>query len=676
MTRCLRSRANRSRNVLVGLTAALALACGEPEPPAIEWHSYASDPASSKYSPADQIDASNVSRLGVAWKWTSADVRWKKRFEAAQSAAGVPRAQRQKINISEFQGTPLMVDGVVYGVTPVGILYALDAASGREIWLHDPKVYARARPGSYDFWYPKHRGVTYWSDGDDERIFVPTYDAQLIAVDARTGKPVPSFGDAGRVDLLDGVRRDDVQRYTDLFQTSPAALYHDTLIVGNSVDDRPPGPTGVPGDIRAYDARTGALRWTFHTVPTEGEFGAETWEDESWREGGAANAWGPITVDTELGYVYVTTSTPTNDFYGGHRLGDNLFGETLLCLDAETGKRIWHFQMIHHGLWDYDPGAAANLVDVTVDGRAVKAVVQVTKQGFAYTFDRVTGEPIWPIEERPVPASDVPGERASPTQPFPTKPPPFERQGITKDDLVDFTPELHAKALSVFEKLRTGPLFTPPSLRGTIVLPGPNGGSNWRGAGVDPESGMLYVPSITQPISVAVRPGNPKRESWRFTAGGTMPLVLLGKPGKPDSIPIVKPPYSRITAMDMNQGTIVWQVANGDGPRNSPVLAPLKLPRLGSGAHTCVLVTRTLVFAGGGATFFSGTAGEPILTAYDKSSGEVVHQLKLPARVNACPMTYVHAGVQFLVVAVAEPRKPPMLLALALPQAPQPAPAR
>ncbi len=630
-----------------------------------QWRSFAGDPGAARYSPLDQIDADNFAKLEFAWTWVNPDTAWKRKTVAAIEAGSFPYLVPRRVSLVDFQGTPLMVDGVLYGSTAVGQVYAVDAGSGREIWTFDPQSYASSS-GGFDFFFPKHRGLAYWRSGDDERIFLAAIDAFLWAIDARTGQPVSSFGERGRVDLLEGVRYEHpIQRIKDYFQSSPPAIHRNTVVVGSSVTDRPKRLQGIPGDIRGFDARSGKRKWTFHTIPEAHEFGAETWENGSWRTGGAANVWGPMSVDPERGRVYATTSTPWNDLYGGHRPGDNLFGETLLCLDAETGERIWHQQLIRHGLWDYDPGAPPNLVDLQVDGRPVKAVAQVTKQAFTFVFDRETGEPVWPIEDRAVPPSDVPGEKASPTQRFPTRPPPFDRQGTFEDDLIDFTPEIRREALAIFRRYRTGPLFTPPSLAGSLILPGSGGGSNWRGAAFDPETEILYVTSITQATALSVKhdPANP----LRYVTALTIPPWVPDGNWTPDALPLVKPPYSRITAIDLNRGEIVWQAANGNGPRNHPRLAHLKLPPLGSGVHTCALVTRTLLFAADGAEMWSSTAGEPIFRAYDKQTGRVVGEIRMPARVRGCPMTYLENGVQYLVMPVADADHPPSLVALALP---------
>lgn len=663
-----------SRCLLLLILAALGFGCSESsEVPHYgveggQWRSYGGDPGSAKYSPLDQIDAGNVDQLEVAWSWVSADVEWKRDIAARKKAGQkFPYTISSTVVISDFQVTPLYVDGVLYGTTSAGRVFALDAGSGRTRWIYDPESY-RSSHGMLAFYWPKHRGVTYWRSGDDERIFVPAIDSYLIALDARTGQPVRDFGTGGRVDLLAGLRGPKIDRLAGYFQSSPVAVYRDTIIVGSSISDRPASRTHTPGDVRGYDARTGALRWTFHTIPAEGEFGADTWEDEAWRYTGAANAWGPMSVDDELGAVYIATSTPTNDFYGGHRLGDGLFAETLLCLDAETGQRRWHFQMIHHGLWDYDPGAAPNLVDIEVEGRPVRAVAQVTKQGHTFVFDRESGEPVWPIEERPVPASDVPGEVAAATQPFPTKPPPFEKQGFGVDDVIDFTPELHAEGMEVFGRHDSGPLFTPPSLRATLILPGPPGGANWRGAGFDRETGVLYVPSVSIATAVGVKPGDPSKTDLRFVAGTVNPQFVPGGNWSEGALPLNKPPYSRISAIDLNRGEILWQVANGDGPRDHPRLAGLDLPPLGTGGPTGVLVTKTLVFAGEGAELFVPSLGGTRFHSYDKTTGAVVSAREMGAKIRGVPMTYIHEGRQYIVMAIADRDVDPQLVALALPE--------
>ncbi|MDG2304668.1 MAG: PQQ-binding-like beta-propeller repeat protein [Candidatus Binatia bacterium] len=630
-----------------------------------QWRSWAGDPESSRYSPLDQINAANFAGLEPAWEWTSPDVRW--RAEGAKN-----RPKRGSFNparsarILGFQATPLMVDGRLYGSTAIGQVFALDAGTGEEIWVHDPQSYRSAK-SPMNFIFPKHRGLSYWKHGDDERIFMPTIDAYLLALDAKTGRPVESFGSGGRVDLLESLRRTGLHRGTDYFQSSPAAVVDDTVVVGGSVTDRPKTLPGLPGDIRGFDALSGRLKWVFHVVPEADEVGHETWENGSWKDGGGSNAWGAMSVDPALGYVYVATSSPTNDHYGGHRPGDNLFSDTLLCLDGENGERIWHQQLIRHDLWDYDLAAAPNLVDLQVDGRHVEAVALATKQGFTFVFDRKTGEPLWPIEDREVPRSHVPGEPAAATQRFPTKPPAFELQGSFEKDLMDFTPALRAKALDVFRRFRTGPLFTPPSRKGTLVVPGPPGGTSWQGAGFDPETRTLYVPSITHGQVVRIQKGKAAETTFDFATESVSTPWATGPGWTAGSLPLFKPPYSRITAVDLDRGETRWQVPNGNGPRNHPLLAHLDLPRLGSGAHACVLVTSKLLLSVDRAWSWMPSLGEPFLRAYDKSSGALLGEVELPATARGCPLTYLHDGKQYVVMSTGSDERDPSLLALTLP---------
>jgi len=656
------------------LAAACVVACGQSRGTEDgQWRSYGGDPGGTRYTALDQVDASNFTKLAVAWTWEPPDRGWRESLlERRKRGEVFPGVQGDTV-LAGFQVTPLMVDGVLYGITPTSRVFALDAGTGAQRWEYDPRAYDSTTTAAA-FIAPKNRGVSYWRSGDDERIIVPTYDAYLLALDARTGKPIESFGSGGRVDLLAGLRREGIRRVDDYFQSSPAAVVGDTVVVGGSITDMPQRDRQVPGDIRAYDVRTGALRWTFLVVPPEGGEGVETWENESWRDAGSANAWAPMSVDPDLGFVYVVTSSASNDFYGGHRVGDNLYADTLLCLEAATGRKVWHQQLIRHGLWDYDPAAPPNLVDIDVDGRAIRAVVEVTKQGFAFVFDRVTGEPVWPIEDRPVPASDVPGERAAPTQRFPTRPPPFERQGTSEDDLADFTPSIRARALEVFRRYRSGPLFTPPSLEGTLTLPGQNGGTGWRGAGFDPESHVLFVPSITNGMVTAVQPGTASPHwkqgtpAYDYVMQFLAPLTVPGTGHRHGGLPLFKPPYSRITAIDLDQGATRWQVPNGNGPRDHPALRGLDLPPLGSGVHTCPLVTKTLLIAADGGDYMFQGHGEPLLRAFDKTTGAVVGEVPLPARVQGCPMSYLHEGRQYVAVATADENHPPVLVALALPR--------
>ena len=429
--------------------------------------------------------------------------------------------------------------------------------------------------------------------------------------------------------------------------------------------------------------RTGEHLWTFHTIPLENEFGVETWgvdpvdDRVSWEYSGNTNMWAHPTGDPELGYVYLPLSTPTNDYYGGHRPGDNLFAESLVCVDARTGERIWHFQAIHHGVWDYDFASSAVLVDITVDGRPIEAVAQPSKQAFVYVFDRATGEPVWPIEERAVPASDVPGEQLSPTQPFPTRPPPFELQGVTIDDLIDFTPELRQEAIEILDRYVWGPMFTAPIVldespgakQGTIFSPGTAGGASWSGAGFDPETGMLYVPSAYSQNVVALTPSEHPRADVRLVRQRYTPLI------GPRGLSMFKPPYGRLTAIDLNAGDIAWQVPNGEGPRDHPALRDLDLPWLGQGGRASVLVTKSLVFLGeGGNTgvatlpqWWNGPGGK-MFRAYDKATGEVVWEIELPGGTTGAPMTYMVDGRQYIIATVGWDDMGSELIAMALPE--------
>jgi quinoprotein glucose dehydrogenase len=465
-----------------------------------EWPAYAGTYAAAHYSPLAEIDRSNARDLHVVWRWKSPD----QAIKDTNPEVGPSRSN---------ESTPLMVGGTLYTSTPLSEVAAIDAASGATKWVFDPKVYENGLgiPAN-DGWL--HRGLAYWRQGDDERLVILTAFAQMIALDARTGKPVPTFGIEGRVDLALGLRRPvDRDYYT---MSSPPVIVRGVIVVGSSVMDWWGHRPSPPGDVRGFDVVTGRLLWTFHTVAQSGEPGVETWEKDSWKEAGNANVWAPMSADEELGYVYLPVSTPTNDYYGGDRPGDGLYGESLVCIDAATGKPVWHYQLVHHGLWDYDLPAAPNLIDITVDGKSIKAVAQVTKQAFVYVFDRVTGKPVWPIEERPVPASTVPGEHASKTQPFPTKPAPFDLQGVRDEDLIDLTPEVHKEAIDIISKYDHGPLFTPPSLRGTVTLPGVAGGANWSGAAIDPETGMLYVSTYRLPFVLTVRTSALPESSYDF----------------------------------------------------------------------------------------------------------------------------------------------------------------
>ena len=591
-----------------------------------QWPAYGGDLGSTKYSPLDQIDAGNADRVSVLWQWNSPD--------------NALSTDNSDLIAAAFKATPIMVDGVLYIRTSLSVVAAIDAVTGEELWTFDPKSYEAGRPTNLGF---NSRGVAHWAGGAESRIFLATGDSRLWALDAGTGEPITGFGSDGSIDLTGGLRREVPGRAYQVM--SPPLVIGDVVVVGSSVFDGPRYMTAPPGDVRAFDVRTGEQRWIFHTVPQAGEHGNETWENDSWQYTGNTNVWTIMSADEELGYVYLPIGTPTNDWYGGHRLGDNLFAESIVAVEASTGQRVWHFQLVHHGVWDYDIPAAPTLIDISVDGRPIKALAQVTKQGFVYVFDPVTGEPVWPIEERPVPASTVPGERLSPTQPFPTKPAAFERQGITIDDLIDFTPELRSEAEALLENSEYGGLFHPPSEKGTLNLPGWGGGANWYGAAVDPASGVMYVPSRTSPVNVQLSEANAERSDFRYMRGRG------GSSGGPQRLPLVKPPYVRLTAIDLNTGDHLWQVPLGDGIRARVIAMGIEDPGpLGGGAFTGPLLTETLLFIGhGGAR--DGAPGGPALLAMEKETGRTIHAIELPSTPTGTPMTYMADGRQYIVVA-------------------------
>jgi len=572
---------------------------------------------------------------------------------------------------------------------------AIDGATGETLWTFrlDEGDRGRVAPRR------NHRGVSYWTDGrGDERIIYITPGYQLVALNAKTGTPIPSFGTGGRVDLFDEL---DTTRPKDgqIGASSPPIIVKNVAIVGSAL----PASAGrdrrnVPGHVRGYDVRTGKRLWIFHTIPRPGEFGNDTWENDSWSFVGNTAVWAPMAADEELGYVYLPVETPTNDTYGGHRPGNNLFAESLVCLDATTGKRVWHFQMVHHGIWDYDNPTSPILLDVTVNGKPIKAVAQITKQAFTYVFDRATGRPVWPIEERPVPQSDVPGERTAATQPFPTKPPAFDRQGVSEGDLIDFTPELKAEALKMVSEWKLGPLFTPPIVagtggkRGTLMLPNMTGGANWQGGAADPETAMLYVASGTSVSQMTLNADNVGVEPKPLPAPGTPGATPEGGRGAgaagggaagggrgaqppgprmfgPQGLPLTKPPYGRITAINLNSGDLAWTIANGEAPdwiKNHPALKGVQLPRTGRYEHVGLMVTKSLLFAGEGSGLFAVPPGSggPMFRAHDKKTGDIVAEFKLPANQSGIPMTYLAGGKQFIVVAVGAVGTPAEFVAL------------
>lgn len=657
------------RIVYAGLLAALfSSAAVSGADTAGEWRYYGGNSGGGKYSTLDQINASNVKNLRIVWRQKTAPPE-------ALLGNDPPMA-------GNFQGTPLMVGGLLFMRSETGPVTALDPTTGKVVWV-DTKAEGVGRS----------RGISYWEDGKDARI-IALDGSDLVALNAKTGARYDSFGEGGRVDLT---------VYPDARPNSPVGSYSwssfpvvvgDVIVVGGvPLIDRSKVPAGItpaydaPGDIRGYDVRTGKLLWTFHVVPRKGEFGYDTWHNGSADMNGSAGAWSWLTADQELGYVYIPTQASTNDFYGALRPGDNLFANSVLCLDAKTGKRVWHYQTIHHDLWDYDNPTGPILTDITVDGKKIKAVVQLTKQNYAFVFDRVTGKPVWPIEEKPVPKGDVPGEYYAPTQPIPTKPAPFELQTLTPDNLIDFTPELKAAALEIFKQYKTGPLFSPATTSQEIVMAaGTTGGADWQGGAFDPETGILYISAMRLPIRTTIaKPRNAnspfpldrKNEPYLQT-NLELPYQEID-PTKAvgddflSRLPLTKPPYGSLIAMDLNRGEIAWRVPNGDGPRNHPALKYLNLPPLGTPNRASPLLTKTMLFLGEGQRGPSGPTRIPTwgggkkFRAFDKKDGKVLWEIDLPGGTSGAPMTYMAGGKQYIVVAVGWEDMGGELVAMALP---------
>ena len=590
------------------------------------WPNYAGNLSSSKYAPHNQINADNIDQLEIAWRWRSPD----NDLTAYQN--------------SVFEPTPIMIDGVLYTSTSFSQVAAINAGTGESLWTYDPQSYLYGQPPNNGF---LHRGVSYVEDVNGKKIHMATGDARLIAINAVSGKPITDFGSLGngQVNLLTDIPRLDAATtrldqvhdqpdvpdlagvVTQVGNTSPGIVCRNVLILGSSIHDGEVLPPSPPGDVRGFDITTGELLWTFHTVPRQGEFGVETWGNDSWQTNGNTNVWAPMSADEELGHVYLPISCPTNNYYGGRRPGDNLFANSVVALNCETGEREWHFQTVHHDIWDYDLPAAPNLMDINVDGENIKALAQVSKQGFVYVFNRETGEPVWPIVETPVPTSTVPGEITSPTQPIPSRPPPFVRQGSAREDLIN-----PASAANY----DVGPLFTPPTTTGLIVTPGEGGGANWGGASYDPNTQTLFVSGFG-PLTHLVQLQNGGEENFFYV----FPELFFG--------PFTGSPYagmgSAITAYDMNAGSIRWQVA-GD-------------------SDTTVIGNAASIVAGD--LLFYKNSSLSSLNVFDKNTGTLLRKVPLGARPTGSPMTYLHNGKQYIVVAVGRQDETMELIALSLP---------
>jgi quinoprotein glucose dehydrogenase len=691
---------------------------GQPSTKNGDWPSYNADIKGTRYSPLDQINASNFGKLEVAWRFKTDNLGTRPEFK--------------------LEGTPLVVKGIMYatGGTRRSV-FALKADTGELLWVHAEFEGERAVKAPRQL---SGRGVSYWTDGKgDERIIYVTTGYRLIALNAKNGTPIPSFGKDGVVDLKVGMVTgtntpiDLVNGEAGLHSTP--TVVKDVVIVGSSFKEGMTVAThnNTKGNVRAFDAKSGKLLWTFNTIPRPGEFGNDTWENNSWKDNGNAGVWTQISVDEDAGLVYLPVEDPSSDFYGGHRPGDNLFGDSLVCVDLKTGQRKWHFQIVHHPIWDYDLSSAPLLADVTIDGRPRKIVALPTKETFLYVFDRITGQPIWPIEERPVPQSDVPGEKTSPTQPFPSKPPAYSRQAVTESELIDFTPELKMQALEQLRAYKNGPMFNPPAVSriqgplAAMTIGTAAGGTNWPGGSLDPETNIAYMhacnaclttigliePPETFPSDLRYilgqagqqfrvsegpgfgsaadfpQPGRGGRGAEAAAAGGRGrgargQAPAAANPPAPagvtpirggttvQGLPLLKPPYAMISAISLSKGDIVWQVPHGDTPdaiRNHPALKGLTIPKTGQpGYNVGTLVTKTLVVAGDSQVTTTDTHPRgAMLRAYDKTTGKEAGGVLIPAPQSGSPMTYSVNGRQFIVVAVSGGAYSGEYIAFALP---------
>jgi quinoprotein glucose dehydrogenase len=614
--------------------------------PSFGWSEFNGNLAAQRYSPLDQINAGNVGELQIAWR--------------RQASMFGPSPELRNVS------SPLVAGGTMFAtVGATRDVIAMDPGTGQLLWMWRANEGQRfenaARKGS-------GRGVAYWRDGATQRVIAVTPGYTLVSLDATTGIPDAAFGSGGQVDLQQGLRVAKDRKDLDIGLAFPPLITNDVIVVGAAmrISFRPPSKANVKGDVRGFDVRTGRLLWTFRTIPSPGEPGAETWLNGSAEYTGNAGVWAPMSADPQLGLVYLPVEAATGDRYGGDRPGNNLFANSLVALEVKTGKLRWQYQIIHHDIWDWDNPSAPILADLP-NGK--KVVIQLTKQAFAYTFERATGKPVWPIKETAVPQTDVPGEWTARTQPYPTKPAPYDVQGFNESDLIDFTPDVLAVAKAVIKPYRLGRrLYSPASLadasdgtRGTLTLPSSTGGANWESGAVDPETGILYVPSRTV-AEVLALVSDAQASTVRYIQGiARVPRVL-------ESLPLVKPPWGRITAIDMNRGEHLWWIANADTPRavrEHPALAGVALPRTGVPTRAGLLLTKTLLIAG------EGWDGGPTLRAHDKHSGKILAQIQLPATQAGQPITYLHEGKQYLAMFVGDGKSPAELIALSLPEAKQ-----
>jgi len=645
--------------LLVGLSTYLIFRKSGPLPerrPLLDqrnWPHYSRDLAGTKYSPLDQINRANFSKLEIIWRWSSLDNQLK------------PQSGARPIG---FQATPIAIDGTLYSITSLGLVFALNGTTGELKWSFDSKAYEKKSS------LLRSRGVSYWQDsqGSQKRILFGTTDGRLISLSAKSGTPTASFGKNGQVNLLEGFSRkgSDLSIGT-LGVNSPPLICNHVVVVGSQISDYIPSKWGPPGDVRGFDVRTGKILWTFRTVPQKEDWGTHTWADNSWLYSGNANVWTWMSADESENLVYLPVSTPTSDHFGGHRHGNNLFADSIVALDCQTGERRWHYQMVHHGLWDYDPPAAPNLLDLTIQGKKIKALAQVTKQGFVYVLNRITGKPIWPVIEKNVPPSRVLGEKTSLTQPFPSKPPPFEWQGVTEKTLINLHPKLIKRAQKILGQYVVGPLFTPPSVKknGTLTLPGSLGGASWSGAAVDPIKGYLFVPSITlATVNKLIKNKSLSDFDLHYVVNRKLKQVRdLG--GLSVSTLLFRPPYGRITAYDLNKGEFLWKrpLVMGRGPVNEPQVqhymknTPWEQKPLGWPRRSFVLLTPTFLLAAqmgnqnhqweDDKTFLSSE--DPVLQFIEPQTGKIVHEIQIPDNISGSPMTFGNKnGKQLIIVPI------------------------